>query len=163
MRGLRGFKGEKGDKGDSVKGDRGEPGKSIQGRQGKQGPPGPPGPKGDAPRHRWKDTSLQFEQPNGEWGALVDLKGEKGTPGQIVQRFVGGGGGGAAAKKLKNANFTWNDQKLVVQIEYDNGSEALTYNENYTVNTIETTIDGVTTTTTFSYNADGTLASITET
>lgn len=96
LRGPKGLKGDKGEKGDSVKGDKGEPGQSIEGRQGKQGkqgPAGPPGPKGDMPRHRWKGTSLQFEHPNGKWGSLIDLKGEKGAAGRIVQRLVGGGGG----------------------------------------------------------------------
>ena len=69
--------------------------------------PGPPGPKGDAgpqgaagpqgdvgppPAHRWEGTSLQFEQPNGEWGPLVDLQGPRGKRGQD-----GYGGGGVAS------------------------------------------------------------------
>jgi len=165
LRGPKGLKGDRGEKGDSVKGDKGDPGQSIEGRQGKQGkqgPAGPPGPKGDMPRHRWKDTSLQFEHPNGKWGMLVDLKGEKGTPGQIVQRFVGGGGGGggSAAPTLKNPVLTWNDEVQLTAVTYDNGSKALTYNPNGTVNSSALTISGTTTTKTMAYNADGTLASI---
>jgi hypothetical protein len=172
IRGLPGAKGERGDpgpKGDSIKGERGEPGpRGALGRsiQGKPGPAGPPGPKGDMPRHRWKDTSLQFEHPNGKWGMLVDLKGEKGTPGQIVQRFVGGGGGGgggSAAPTLKNPVFTYT-AGVLTSIAYDgSNSKALTYNGDGTLNTLATTISGTTTTKTMAYNADGTLASVTET
>lgn len=34
------------------------------------------------PAHRWRETKLQFEQPDGTWGDAVDLKGEKGQPGR---------------------------------------------------------------------------------
>jgi hypothetical protein len=113
------------------------------------------------PRHRWQETSLQFEQPNGKWGSLVDLKGDRGIAGQTIQRRVGGGGGGSTAK-LKNPALTY-AAGVVTSIAYDNGSKALTYNEDGTLNTLATTISGVTTTKTLSYNADGTLSSISET
>jgi hypothetical protein len=169
IRGLPGAKGERGDtgpKGDSIKGERGEPGpRGELGRsiQGPPGPAGPSGPKGDMPRHRWKDTSLQFEHPNGKWGMLVDLKGEKGTPGQIVQRFVGGGGGGggSAAPTLKNPAFTY-AAGVLASIAYDNGSKVLAYSGDGTLNTVVTTINGQDTTKTLAYNLDGSLASVTE-
>ena len=91
-KGEAGARGEQGPRGE--KGNRGPEGPSIQGRdgpRGKTGPTGPRGPKGDMPRHRWQETSLQFEQPNGKWGSLVDLKGERGIAGQTIQRRVGGG------------------------------------------------------------------------
>jgi hypothetical protein len=115
------------------------------------------------PRHRWKDTSLQFEHPNGKWGRLVDLKGEKGTPGQIVQRFVGGGGGGggSAAPTLKNPAFTY-AAGVLASIAYDNGSKVLAYSGDGTLNTVVTTINGQDTTKTLAYNLDGSLASVTE-
>jgi hypothetical protein len=37
------------------------------------------GLKGDSPAYEWDGTSLRFENPNGSWGAWVDLKGEKGN------------------------------------------------------------------------------------
>lgn len=57
------------------------------GPKGDTGPQGPRGPKGDTgpagadgavPAHEWKGTKLRFQKPDGEWGKLVDLKGEKG-------------------------------------------------------------------------------------
>lgn len=51
------------------------------------------GEKGNAPAHQWDGTSLQFENPDGTWGSLVNLKGEQGqglvpggTAGQILQK-----------------------------------------------------------------------------
>lgn len=42
---------------------------------------GPKGDKGDTPDHEWIDTSLRFRRPDGSWGWLVDLQGEKGDKG----------------------------------------------------------------------------------
>lgn len=42
---------------------------------------GPKGDKGDTPDHEWVDTSLRFRRPDGSWGWLVDLQGEKGDKG----------------------------------------------------------------------------------
>ena len=44
-----------------------------------KGPQGEPGPKGDKPAHQWSGTSLRFENPDGSWGAYVNLKGQDGT------------------------------------------------------------------------------------
>jgi hypothetical protein len=56
---------------------------------------------GPVPAHRWRETKLQFEQPDGSWGDAVDLKGEKGERGQngasggvVVQQGGNGGGTG---------------------------------------------------------------------
>jgi hypothetical protein len=38
--------------------------------------------RGPAPAHRWVGTSLQFQNPDGTWGDLVDLKGDKGEDGK---------------------------------------------------------------------------------
>lgn len=94
-RGPQGLQGPKGDKGDTgpqgPKGDKGNTGpqgeKGPQGIQGERGLQGPKGDKGDTgaqgdkPAHQWLDTKLQFENPDGTWGALVDLKGEQGPEG----------------------------------------------------------------------------------
>lgn len=96
--GIQGEQGEKGDKGDQgeqglqgEKGEKGDPGEQgLQGEKGEKGDkgdPGEPGPqgekgeKGDKPQHQWVGTQLQFENPDGSWGNLVDLKGEKGDKG----------------------------------------------------------------------------------
>ena len=60
--------------------------RAIKG-QGPPGPPGPPGPKGDKPAHSWEDTALRFENPDGTWGELVELRGPRG--------FMAGGAGGS--------------------------------------------------------------------
>lgn len=52
--------------------------KGDKGDTGEQGIQGPKGDKGDKPAHRWIDTSLQFENPDGTWGDAVNLKGESG-------------------------------------------------------------------------------------
>lgn len=56
--------------------------KGARGEQGLAGPPGPQGPKGDKPAHEWNGTALRFENPDGSWGELVDLRGPKGAAGR---------------------------------------------------------------------------------
>ena len=36
------------------------------------------GDDGETPQHRWLGTKLQFKNPDGSWGKLVDLKGPRG-------------------------------------------------------------------------------------
>ena len=45
------------------------------------------GDDGETPQHRWVGTKLQFKNPDGSWGKLVDLKGARGGT-----WFSGGGG-----------------------------------------------------------------------
>jgi hypothetical protein len=99
LRGEKGDRGEKGEKGDQgekgEKGDQGEKGekgeKGDQGEKGEKGDKGDPGEKGekgdkgdkgDPPAHEWQGTALSFENPDGSWGQLVDLRGEKGDQGE---------------------------------------------------------------------------------
>jgi hypothetical protein len=56
-----------------LKGDTG-----LQGLQGAQGAPGAAGPTGPIPAHQWVGTAVRFQNPDGSWGALVELGG--GTP-----------------------------------------------------------------------------------
>lgn len=49
------------------------------GPQGEQGEDGLIGP---APEHQWVDTQLQFQNSDGSWGDLVDLKGDQGEQGE---------------------------------------------------------------------------------
>lgn len=72
--GPRGADGSDGDRGPvGPPGAKGEPG--ARGDKGLQGPIGAMGPM---PDHRWIETSLQFELPDGNWGPLVDLRGPAG-------------------------------------------------------------------------------------
>ena len=88
-RGLRGYKGAQGN--DGPRGEQGPQGplgpQGQKGDKGDQGEPGPQGEKGDQgdigpmPRHKWIGTKLQFENPDGTWGRLVDLEGPRGPSG----------------------------------------------------------------------------------
>ncbi len=52
--------------------------------------PGPAGATGPSPEHEWSSTSLRFQNPDGSWGTLVDLKGDTGNTGaQGVQGPTG--------------------------------------------------------------------------
>lgn len=78
--GPPGPQGEPGDQG--PRGERGPQGE--RGEKGDKGDPGPRGPKGlrgPMPDHEWDDTRLRFEEPDGDWGPYVDLRGPKGDPG----------------------------------------------------------------------------------
>jgi hypothetical protein len=83
-----------------IAGPPGEPG--LPGK----GEPGQPGPRGPKPAHRWTGTSIQFENPDGSWGELVELKGDKGdrgipgTPGLTGPRGPRGPGCGLKCKLL---------------------------------------------------------------
>lgn len=48
-----------------------------QGIQGRQGIQGEKGETGLAPAHEWEDTRLRFQNPDGTWGAWVDLVGDE--------------------------------------------------------------------------------------
>lgn len=63
--------------------------------KGERGPAGPQGPKGDKPAHEWQGTRLRFENPDGSWGDLIDLRGPKGGRGSS-----GGGGSGSGIGAL---------------------------------------------------------------
>jgi hypothetical protein len=66
----------KGNQGDSIKGDTGDPGYTpIYGIDYHDGI------DGSAPAHEWNGTRIRFMNPDGSWGAWVDLKGEKGNTG----------------------------------------------------------------------------------
>lgn len=73
--GIQGLKGDKGDKGDTgEQGPQGKPGEpGPQGPQGEQGETGAEGVTGPAPAHQWNGKSLSFENPDGSWGADVNL------------------------------------------------------------------------------------------
>jgi hypothetical protein len=81
------------------KGQVGKPGpRGPIGPQGPIGMPGPEGPQGipgPPPEHRWRGNALQFKNPDGTWGQLIDLTGPQGPSGQ---GGAGGGGGGDAVK-----------------------------------------------------------------
>ena len=68
----------------SLVGPQGDPGEP--GDPGQPGEPGEPGETGPSPEHEWQGTSLRFQNPDGTWGALVDLQGPQGEAG------TGGGG-----------------------------------------------------------------------
>lgn len=60
-------------------GDQGPQG--PQGVEGPQGVQGPQGETGPAPAHAWSGTQVRFKNPDGTWGAYVDLIGPQGVQG----------------------------------------------------------------------------------
>ena len=68
-----------------------------------------------------------------------------------------------ATTTLKNPVFSYTGGVLTSIAYDDSNSKALTYNGDGKLNTLATTISGATTIKTMAYNADGTLASVTET
>lgn len=100
--GPQGPKGDKGEKGEQ--GPRGATGaqgvRGVQGEIGLQGPKGEKGKdgaKGRVPRHRIDGNSVQFEQPNGQFGKRI--------PFTIHNQFYGGGG----TTSTGDAGFRWID------------------------------------------------------
>lgn len=67
------------------------------GKNGADGKDGARGPIGPMPDHQWDGTSLRFEEPDGNWGKYVDLKGDRGAQGSGASGPPGppgpGGGG----------------------------------------------------------------------
>ena len=51
------------------------------GETGPQGIAGVAGPQGPSPAHQWNGTSIRFQNPDGTWGAYVDLVGAQGIQG----------------------------------------------------------------------------------
>lgn len=92
-------------------------------KDGERGPAGPPGPSGPAPEHRWDGTKLQFQKPDGKWGAKVDLKGKPGAPG----RTSGGGYGGGSSSGVTiddaviSEEKTWSSSKIREEIDAISG------------------------------------------
>jgi hypothetical protein len=96
---IRGIQGEQGPQGE--RGPQGE-----QGIQGPKGDKGDDGEDGQPPEHRWVGTALQFKNPDGTWGRLVELRGIRGPNGEIIaQPGVGGGGGGTLSIQKFYASF----------------------------------------------------------
>lgn len=126
------LKGEKGDKGDT----------GEQGIQGPKGDKGDTGPKGDKPAHRWIDTSLQIENPDGTWGDAVNLKGDKGDKGEQGEQGPKGDKGDTGepgtslSLKVSRQYDTYEDLPVSADIGYMClvGSELHIYTENGWVN-----------------------------
>ncbi|MDP3822881.1 MAG: hypothetical protein Q8R33_15525 [Burkholderiales bacterium] len=85
---------------------------ALAAKDAERGPRGPRGLVGPMPRHEWDGTKLRFEQPEG-WGAWVDVRGERGLPGE------GGGGGGRLPtvdlNKLPAANPLVMPEQMIVR------------------------------------------------
>ena len=107
-----------------------------------KGDKGDKGPKGDKPAHRWIDTSLQIENPDGTWGDAVNLKGDKGDQGeQGIQGPKGDKGdtgepGTSLSLKVSRQYDTYEDLPVSADIGYMClvGSELHIYTENGWVN-----------------------------
>ncbi len=52
------------------------------------------GVKGDKPSHEWDGTRIRFQNPDGSWGAYVDIVGTTGTANNIIAQYSINGMGG---------------------------------------------------------------------
>jgi len=95
--------------------------------KGDKGDKGDTGLKGDKPAHRWIDTSLQIENPDGTWGDAVNLKGDKGDKGEP---------GTSLSLKVSRQYDTYEDLPVSADIGYMClvGLELHIYTENGWVN-----------------------------
>ena len=59
-------------------------GRGPKGEDGDQGDPGNRGSSGPAPKYQWNGSLLRFANPDGSWGAYVDLRGPKGPLGDCA-------------------------------------------------------------------------------
>lgn len=104
--------------------------RNKQGPQGPQGPEGPQGPQGEtgpAPEHEWVGSRLRFKNPDGTWGQLIDLKGDKGKDGAKGDRGPrgpmgiegppGSGGGGSALEITRTALQNISAAKAVYAVD----------------------------------------------
>lgn len=66
--------------------------------KGETGDTGPQGDTGPMPAHQWQGTKLRFQQPDGQWGKAVDLKGAPGK--DVDNRTVILSRGGSAGTDL---------------------------------------------------------------
>jgi len=67
---------------DGADGDDGQDGQDgATGATGATGSTGAQGAQGLPPEHQWDGTKLQFKNPDGSWGTLVDLQGVTGATG----------------------------------------------------------------------------------
>lgn len=69
------------------------------------------GEKGDIPKHKWVGTSLAFENIDGTFGELVDLKGDQGERGEKGDK-------GESGKDGKDATLTEEFKTSVVETVY---------------------------------------------
>ncbi len=85
--------------------------------KGDTGEAGPKGDTGPMPAHQWQGTKLRFEQPDGKWGKLTDLKGTTGKEGDAGRTVVIGRGGssGGMGNLLPGAPSTEPTGLAVVQ------------------------------------------------
>lgn len=86
-------------------GEAGPPGRmGPPGDRGARGPQGEEGPMGPMPDHQWSGTALRFQEPDGDWGKYVDLRGPQGIPGAVAGGGGGGGGTGMTATERLQLN-----------------------------------------------------------
>ena len=152
-------------------GQRGEVGKDGKaGEKGSQGLPGQNGLDGEdgvGIEKAWVDDKYHLTLRLTS-GKVVDAGYVRGKPGsssgkggRVTGSYLGGGVSQSQTVKLLNPSFTYSGGLLSL-VSYDGGhTKALTYNATGALLTSATTINGVTTTKTFTYNPDGSLASVT--
>ena len=81
-------------------------------------PSGTSGIVGSTPVYQWSGTQLRFQNPDGSWGAWVDLRGAAGAAGAAGSAGASGAAGAAGAgvsfsNKIINGNFLINQRAYV--------------------------------------------------
>ena len=155
-------------------GQEGKPG--PMGERGPEGPAGPAGKDGEdgvdgvsvESVSQAADGDLIFHLSDGTesvvelpLGLLTDSQGDTA----VYVKHAGDGGGGGSQSSLTNPQFTYTSG-LLTRVDYDHGEyKTLAYNANdqLTTVTLYKHNGSVISTKTLTYNADGTLASVSET
>jgi hypothetical protein len=157
LQGKQGPKGLKGDKGNTgAKGADGKDGVSgLKGDKGDTGPQGPVGPKGDRGPKGPKGDKGDKPVLGTDYFVVPGPAGKNGRDGLNGLDGVGGGD-----SLLEDSTYTYTDG-LVTRIDYESGQyKELTYNVDSTVDTVTWHRETDVVTKTFTYNPDGTVASI---
>ena len=166
--GLAGQSGPAGSTG--PKGEQGLSGKDgkqgLTGRTGKDGLDGLDGEKSVGVEKAWVDENhhLKIRLTSGEVQDTGYVRGPTGISskaGRVTGGYSSGGVSQPQTIKLINPSFTYSGGLLTL-VSYEGGhTKSLTYNGVGALIISVTTVNGTATTKTFTYNLDGTLASVT--
>ena len=149
---------------DGLDGAKGADGIGIDGAKGADGLDGRSGSDGVSVVDTFvQGDDLFMRLSDGKLINAGDVRGPQGLQGPQGSgggRFHGGGGS-PTPQVFLNPTFSYTDGVLT-GVAYSNGpTKDLGYNLDGSLDTLATIVNGVTTTKTFNYNEDGTLASIT--
>lgn len=79
------------------------------------------GDDGQPPQHRWVGSKLQFKNPDGSWGKLVDLKGPRSSGGGLWFGGSSGSSGGGSGTDLDSLPICTNPQGITELVVKEDG------------------------------------------